>query len=42
MKEPLPGITGPIAFAKDGNRMGGAYVVKKIQANGEYAHEYVQ
>ncbi|MGK2943462.1 MAG: branched-chain amino acid ABC transporter substrate-binding protein [Desulfuromonadales bacterium] len=42
MKEPLPGITGPIAFAKDGNRMGGAYVVKKIQADGEYKHEYVQ
>lgn len=42
MKEPLPGITGPIAFAKDGNRKGGAYVVKRIQASGEYANEYVQ
>ncbi len=42
MEEPLPGITGPIAFAKDGNRKGGAYVVKKIQADGSYSHEYVQ
>jgi len=42
MAEPLPGITGPIAFAKDGNRKGGAYVVKKIQADGSYSHEYVQ
>jgi len=42
MTEPLPGITGPIAFAKDGNRKGGAYVVKKIQADGSYSNEYVQ
>jgi branched-chain amino acid transport system substrate-binding protein len=42
MKEPLDGITGPIAFAKDGNRIGGAYVVKRIQADGSYANEYVQ
>jgi branched-chain amino acid transport system substrate-binding protein len=42
MTEPLPGITGPIAFAKDGNRKGGAYVVKKIQADGTYSNEYVQ
>ena len=42
MKEPLPGITGPIAFEKDGNRKGGAYVVKKVQADGTYFNEYVQ
>jgi branched-chain amino acid transport system substrate-binding protein len=42
MTEPIPGITGSIAFAKDGNRKGGAYVVKKIQADGTYANEYVQ
>lgn len=42
MKAPLDGITGPIAFAKDGNRIGGAYVVKRIQADGSYANEYVQ
>jgi branched-chain amino acid transport system substrate-binding protein len=42
MKEPLQGITGPIAFAKDGNRKGGAYVVKKVQADGSYSNEYVQ
>ncbi len=42
MSTPLEGITGQIAFAKDGNRKGGAYVVKKIQADGTYANEYVQ
>lgn len=42
LSEPLPGITGPIAFAKDGNRKGGAYVVKKIEADGSYSNEYVQ
>lgn len=42
LQEPLEGITGAIAFAKDGNRKGGAYVVKKIQADGSYATEYVQ
>ncbi len=42
LQEPLPGITGPIAFSKDGNRKGGAYVVKKIQADGTYHNEYVQ
>jgi branched-chain amino acid transport system substrate-binding protein len=42
LKEPLEGITGPIAFAADGNRKGGAYVVKRIQADGSYANEYVQ
>ena len=42
MPEPLDGITGPVAFAADGNRKGGAYVVKKVQASGEYSHEYVQ
>lgn len=42
LAQPLDGITGPIAFAKDGNRKGGAYVVKKIQADGSYFNEYVQ
>lgn len=42
MKEPLEGITGPLSFAKDGNRIGGSYVVKKIQADGSYYNEYVQ
>ncbi len=42
MKEPLPGITGPIAFAEDGNRKGGSYVVKMVQADGSYKHVYVQ
>lgn len=42
LQQPLEGITGQIAFAKDGNRKGGAYVVKKIQADGSYYNEYVQ
>ena len=42
MSTPLEGITGPIAFAKDGNRKGGSYVVKKIQADGSYKDEFVQ
>lgn len=42
MPEPLPGITGPIAFAEDGNRKGGSYVVKRIKADGKYEHVYVQ
>lgn len=42
LKEPLPGITGPIAFAKDGNRKGGSYVVKMIKADGSYEHVFVQ
>ncbi|MCW9049394.1 MAG: branched-chain amino acid ABC transporter substrate-binding protein [Deltaproteobacteria bacterium] len=42
LQTPIDGITGPIAFAKDGNRKGGAYVVKKIQADGTYFNEYVQ
>lgn len=41
LEKPLEGITGPIAFAEDGNRKGGAYVVKRIQADGTYANEYV-
>jgi branched-chain amino acid transport system substrate-binding protein len=42
LKEPLEGITGQIAFSADGNRKGGAYVVKKIEADGTYSNEYVQ
>lgn len=42
MEEPLPGITGPIAFAKNGDRKGGSYVVKKITADGSYSNEYVK
>ncbi|PNU19733.1 branched-chain amino acid ABC transporter substrate-binding protein [Geothermobacter hydrogeniphilus] len=42
LKEPLPGITGPIAFAKDGNRKGGSYVVKMVKADGSYSYEYVK
>lgn len=36
MDQPLEGITGPVSFAADGNRKGGAYVVKEIQADSSY------
>ncbi|MCK4621123.1 MAG: branched-chain amino acid ABC transporter substrate-binding protein [Desulfuromonadales bacterium] len=36
MKEPLPGITGPLQFAKDGNRIGSSYMTFEIQADGSY------
>ncbi len=34
--EPMPGITGPIAFAKDGNRIGSSYMTFEIQADDSY------
>lgn len=40
--EPIPGITGPIAFKKDGNRVGGTYVTFKVDAKGDYVADYVQ
>ncbi len=42
MDKPLDGITGQISFAADGNRKGGAYVVKRITADGSYSNEYAQ
>ncbi len=42
MDKPLEGITGPISFAKDGNRKGGAYVVKEIQADSSYKVVFAQ
>ena len=36
MDKPLEGITGSISFQADGNRKGGAYVVKEIQADNSY------
>jgi len=42
LEKPLEGITGPIAFAKDGNRKGGSYVVKMVKADGSYEHVFVQ
>lgn len=31
-----PGITGPISFAKDGNRIGSGYMTYLVQADGSY------
>lgn len=41
MSEPLEGITGPLKFAKDGNRIGSSYMTFEIQADGSYkiAHQ---
>jgi branched-chain amino acid transport system substrate-binding protein len=36
MTEPIPGITGPVQFAKDGNRIGSSYMTFEIQADGSY------
>jgi branched-chain amino acid transport system substrate-binding protein len=42
MKEPLPGITGPLQFAKDGNRVGSSYMTFEIQPDGSYKVAYAQ
>jgi branched-chain amino acid transport system substrate-binding protein len=41
MEEPLEGITGPLKFATDGNRIGSSYMTFEIQADGSYkiAHQ---
>ncbi len=41
MEEPLEGITGPLQFAKDGNRIGSSYMTFEIQEDGSYkiAHQ---
>ena len=31
MDKPLPGITGPLQFAKDGNRIGSSYMTLKFK-----------
>ncbi len=41
-KEPLPGITGPIQFAADGNRVGSSYMTFKVQADGRYEVAHAQ
>ena len=42
MTEPLPGITGPLQFAKDGNRVGSSYMTFEIQADGSYKVAHAQ
>ena len=37
-----PGITGPISFAPDGNRVGSGYIAYEIQKDGSYKIAYKQ
>ena len=41
-EEPLPGITGPVKFAADGNRVGSSYMTFEIQADGSYEVAHAQ
>ncbi|MFO7765956.1 MAG: branched-chain amino acid ABC transporter substrate-binding protein [Pelovirga sp.] len=36
MTEPIEGITGPVQFSEDGNRVGSSYMTFEIQADGSY------
>ena len=42
MKAPINGMTGPLQFAKDGNRVGSSYMAFEIQADGKYKVVYHQ
>ncbi|MFK5925703.1 MAG: branched-chain amino acid ABC transporter substrate-binding protein [Desulfuromusa sp.] len=42
MDKPLPGVTGPLQFAKDGNRIGSSYMTFEIQADNSYKVVYAQ
>lgn len=42
MKKPMAGITGPLQFAKDGNRIGSSYMTFEIQADGKYKVAHAQ
>ncbi len=42
MTEPIPGITGPLQFAKDGNRIGSSYMTFEIQADNSYKVVHAQ
>ena len=42
MESPIPGITGPLQFAKDGNRVGSSYMTFEIQADGSYKVVHAQ
>jgi branched-chain amino acid transport system substrate-binding protein len=41
-EEPLPGITGPVKFAEDGNRVGSSYMTFEVQADGSYKVAHAQ
>jgi branched-chain amino acid transport system substrate-binding protein len=36
MKQPYPGVTGPLAFAANGERVGSSYMAFEIQKDGSY------
>lgn len=40
--KPYEGLTGPLTFAKDGNRTGSGYMAYEIQKDGSYAINYRQ
>lgn len=42
MTAPMPGITGPLQFAKDGNRVGSSYMTFEVQADGKYKVVHAQ
>ncbi|MDX2493398.1 MAG: branched-chain amino acid ABC transporter substrate-binding protein [Desulfuromusa sp.] len=42
MTEPMAGITGPLQFAKDGNRIGSSYMTFEIQADNSYKVVHAQ
>ena len=42
MDKPLPGVTGPLQFAKDGNRIGSSYMTFEIQADNSYKVVHAQ
>ncbi len=42
MDKPLPGVTGPLQFAKDGNRIGSSYMTFEIQGDNSYKVVYAQ
>ncbi len=42
MSKPIDGITGPLQFAKDGNRIGSSYMAFQVQADGSYKIDHKQ
>ncbi|MEA3362983.1 MAG: branched-chain amino acid ABC transporter substrate-binding protein [Thermodesulfobacteriota bacterium] len=42
MDEPLAGVTGPLQFAKDGNRVGSSYMTFEIKADKSYKVVHAQ
>jgi len=42
MDKPIPGVTGPLQFAKDGNRIGSSYMTFEIQGDNSYKVVHAQ